>query len=393
MFNICSDDKIPFAREAFVNVGNVTYRKGNRLTSADLKGVDVLLIRSGTKVDSSLLEGTSIKFVASATAGTDHVDKNFLKEVGIPFYHAPGCNASSVVEFITAALFSMAQRRNVRLEGKCIGILGAGNVGGRLARRVEALGMKVLACDPPLLEANPEAASRHAFVELGEMIDEADIISLHVPLVLDGKYPTFHLFDAERILAMKKGAWLLNASRGAVISNDALKTVIQKEHLDAVVLDVWEGEPAIDSALLQMVDLGTAHIAGYSYEGKVNGTIMVYDAFMDHFGMDPTWDSEEILAPMPGDSLDLQLPFTKEYDHQAVLSYLVQQMYDIEADNQLLKESLAVPNDERAAFFLKLRKQYQRRRTFTRHALSGAQQLDAELQKKITEGLGIRLTS
>ncbi|MBX2818696.1 MAG: 4-phosphoerythronate dehydrogenase, partial [Rhodothermaceae bacterium] len=312
MFNICSDDKIPFAREAFVNVGNVTYRKGNRLTSADLKGVDVLLIRSGTKVDSSLLGGTSVKFVASATAGTDHVDENYLKTADIPFYHAPGCNAGSVVEYITAALFSMAERQNARLEGKCIGILGAGNVGGRLARRVEALGMKVIVCDPPLLESDPEAASRYVYVELDEMLKEADIISLHVPLTRDGNHPTFHLFDENRLLAMKQGAWLLNASRGAVISNEALKSVSRRGHLGAVVLDVWEGEPAIDAELLEMVDIGTAHIAGYSYEGKVNGTIMVYDAFMDHFGMNPTWDSEEILAPMPGDHLDVQLPSSVE---------------------------------------------------------------------------------
>jgi len=393
MFNICSDDKIPFAREAFFNVGNVTYRKGNRLTSADLKGVDVLLIRSGTKVDSSLLGGTPVKFVASATAGTDHVDKDYLREAGIPFYHAPGCNAGSVVEYITAALFSMAERQNVVLEGKCIGILGAGNVGGRLARRIEALGMKVLVCDPPLLEADPQAASRLTFVELDEMVQEADILSLHVPLTRTGKHPTFHLFDEDRILSMKQGAWLLNASRGAVISNEALKTVSRKGHLGAVVLDVWEGEPAIDSELLHLVDIGTAHIAGYSYEGKVNGTIMVYDAFMEHFGLDPTWDAEEILAPTPGDHLDLQLPSSIVNSHQAVLSHLVQQMYDIEEDNQLLKESLAVPSDERAEFFLNLRKQYRRRSTFTRHTVSGALQVDAALETKITKGLGIRLVS
>ena len=392
MFNICCDDKIPFAKEAFNHVGNVTYRKGNRLTSTDLKRVDVLFIRSGTKVDSSLLEGTPVQFIASATAGTDHVDRAYLDRKGIPFYHAPGCNADSVVEYITAALFVMADRQNTRIAGKRMGIVGAGNVGGRLARKMTALGIDVVVSDPPLLETNPEMQDQFTFVGLDELLQTSDIISLHVPLVREGRHPTYHLFNEERILAMKQGAWLFNASRGAVISNEALKGVIDKNHLGGVVLDVWEGEPGIDIELLKKVDLGTAHIAGYSYEGKVNGTIMIYEAFLKHYGIEPAWHSEGILKPSSEDNLVLQWP-TNVDDHQSILSHLARYMYNIEEDDRRFRASIDLPAEDRAAYFLTLRKEYPRRRTFGRFTLSTDQQLDEQLISRLTNGLGIRIAS
>ena len=392
MFNICCDDKIPFAKEAFNHVGNVTYRKGNRLTSSDLKGVDLLFIRSGTKVDSSLLEGTPVQFVASATAGTDHVDRDYLSASGISFYNAPGCNADSVVEYITASIYVIAARKGVQVSGKRVGIVGAGNVGGRLANRLHALGVEVVVSDPPLLEADPEAEERYTFVELDELVRTSDIISLHVPLVPDGRHPTHHLFDETRMFSMKPDAWLFNASRGAVIDNAALKTVISKGHPGAVVLDVWEGEPALDTELLEKVDVGTAHIAGYSYEGKVNGTIMIYEACLNHFGIEPAWDPEEILKPSQEDQLTLQLPLATD-DPQAVISHLVRSMYDLMADDNRLRASVDMPASERASYFLKLRKTYPRRRSFQRFTLQANASIDDELRQQLTEGLGIRVPS
>ena len=390
MFNICCDEKIPFAKDAFSHVGNVTYRKGNRLTSTDLKEVDLLLIRSGTKVDSSLLDTTPVQFVASATAGTDHVDKQYLAKRGIPFYHAPGCNADSVVEYITSALYSLSASRSVSLQGKRVGIIGVGNVGSRLAKRLQALGLEVVVSDPPLLESNPEKAKVYTFLSLDELAATSDIITLHVPLVRQGTYPTFHLFDQERLLEMKQGAWLLNASRGAVVSNNDLRAVLDAGHLGAVVLDVWEGEPEIDDQLLQKVDIGTAHIAGYSYEGKVNGTIMIYQACLKHYGIAPAWNWKKILEASPQDDLDLTWPAGGS-DPESIIQHLAKHMYSVQEDADELAGSLDLPANERAAWFLKLRKEYRRRRSFGQHTLHATIQQDSALVKMLKDGLGIQV--
>ena len=389
MFNICSDDKIPFAKEAFEHAGNVTYCKGNRLTSSDLKGVDILLIRSGTRVDSTLLEGTNVKFVASATAGTDHVDFTYLNKAGIPFYNAPGCNAYSVVEYITAALFVLAERKSDKLVGKTMGIIGAGNVGSRLADRMAKLGLKILLNDPPRFDKVTSTTSSYQVVNLNTLLEAADIVSLHVPLSLGGEYPTFHLIGKNQLSLMKSDAWLLNASRGAVVSNDALKSAIKNDQVGAAVLDVWEGEPSIDYSLLEQLDLGTAHIAGYSYEGKVTGTIMIYDAFIKHFNLASEWNHDEILLPLPGDHLNLVYP--QEKTAQATLTNLVKKMYDIEMDDSLLRAGFELKPEEHKNYFLKLRKEYRRRRSFDKHYLKLQNSLGQPLEQYVSSGLGIKL--
>ena len=387
MFNICCDDKIPFAQEAFSRIGNVTYCKGDRLTSADLKYVDLLFIRSGTRVDSNLLQGSRVQFVASATAGTDHVDKAYLKSVNIPFYNAPGCNAESVVEYVTAALLLLSKRKKQVLRDKKVGIIGAGNVGGRLANRIQALGANVLVNDPPLVNAGSASVSRFTFVSLDELIQESDIISLHVPLVKGGAHPTHHLFGKERLAAMKEGAWLINASRGGVVSNDSLKDKVKEGHLGAVVLDVWEEEPQFDTELLKLVDIGTSHIAGYSYEGKVLGTIMIYEACVQHFGLENTWEPETVLAPGANDQLDLHLPEASDRAEDT-LHHLVKQMYDIERDDRNMRKAIKLSAAETGSYFLRLRKEYPRRRTFSRHRLSTSGLHDEATIRYITAGTG-----
>ena len=392
MFNICCDDKIPFAREAFDHIGNVTYCKGNRLTSADLKCIDLLFIRSGTRVDSTLLKGSRVQFIASATAGTDHVDIDHLKSVGIPFYHAPGCNADSVVEYVTAALLVLGKRKNEELKGKKVGVIGAGNVGARLVKRLQALGAEVLVNDPPLAVADPGAAIRFSLMPLEEIVRQADIITLHVPLVKTGAYPTFHLFDKERMLSMKKGAWLINASRGAVVANEQLKEVINLGHLGAVVLDVWEHEPGIDTSLLEHVDIGTPHIAGYSYEGKVLGTIMVYDACVQHFNLEKVWNPDTVLAPEKQDQLDLHVPEASGLD-EGILHSLVKHMYDIEADDRIFRNVTSQSTSEGAEYFMKLRKEYPRRRTFSMHRLVTSDSISKADGRYISLGLGVQIQS
>ena len=347
MLNILAEEKIPFAPDAFENLGNVTLCNGNRLTAEDLKCIDILLIRSGTRVDQGLLDGTPVRFVASATVGTDHVDKSYLKERGIPFYHAPGCNADAVVEYVIAALLHLCVHKGEMLAGKKVGVIGAGNIGGRLVSRLPALGLEILVNDPPRFESDREGAIKA--VSLEELLAEADIVTLHTPLTRSGAYPTFHLLDEVQLRTMKAGAWLINASRGPVLSNSALKAVLEEGLLGAVVLDVWENEPVIDVGLMELVDIATPHIAGHSYEGKVNGTIQIYDAYTRHFGVEGGWNPERILAPAPEDNLDLAFDYGGT-SIEAALHLIVQQMYDIEADDRLFRESLEMQEEERRAF-------------------------------------------
>ena len=368
MFKFLCEEKIPFAREAFSNLGVVTLCKGNRLTAEDLKCVDVLMIRSGTVVDHRLLAGTPVQFVASPTAGTDHIDKAYLKRRKIAFYNAPGCNAESVVEYVLAGLLHLAEKKSRPLTGQTVGIVGVGNVGGRLALRLAALGMHVLIHDPPRLESGADMGE-FEHVSLGELLDASDIISLHTPLTRDGRYPTYHLIDEKVLMRMRPQAWLVNASRGAVVSNPALKKVLKKGHLGGVVLDVWENEPAIDVDLLQLVDIGTAHIAGYSYDGKVNGTIQVYEAFTGHYNVEGGWDPNSILEPNAEDHVELRAGQSGEAD-ESLLRQLVAQMYDILEDDALFRTSIDLPPQQRADHFLHLRKSYARRRSFHWHKVA-----------------------
>ena len=258
MFNILSEEKIPFAREAFKHLGNVTLCKGNRLTAKDLKCIDILLIRSGTQVDQSLLEGTPVQFVASATAGTDHVDKAYLAEKNIPFFHAPGCNAESVVEYVIAAILALSERKKKVLRGETIGIVGVGQIGRRLVGRLKTLGLDILVNDPPLFAQRPAPTISAEIVSLEELLQRSDIVTLHTPLIATGKHPTFHLINAEQLSKMKPKAWLINASRGSVVNNGDLKTTLMHGYLGGVVLDVWEEEPVVDTGLMKHVDLATA---------------------------------------------------------------------------------------------------------------------------------------
>ena len=363
MDRLLCEEKIPYARDAFRSYGDVTLCKGNRITAEDLNCIDILMIRSGTRVDSDLLDGTPVRFVASATAGTDHVDLEYLALRNTPFYHAPGCNADSVVEYVIAALFHLAGKYNESLEGKRVGIVGAGNVGGRLAHRLRALGLRVLVNDRPLFGAFPDALPDFERASLNEVLAKSDVVTLHTPLTYRGPNATFHLIDEPELCTMKAGAWLINASRGAVVSNAALKHTLSDNHLGAVVLDVWEGEPRIDIELLDRVDIGTPHIAGYSYDGKVNGTIQIYQAFVEHHGFESKWDPERILRPTSEDHLELT-SWDPTQNEEANVSRIVEEMYDIEADDRRFRKIANMPAQECKEYFWHLRKTYPRRRSF-----------------------------
>ncbi|OHY97137.1 4-phosphoerythronate dehydrogenase PdxB [Salinicola sp. MIT1003] len=279
---ILVDENIPLAEEFFGELGEVTRQPGREMTAASLRGHDILVVRSITKVNAALLEGADkLRFVGTCTIGTDHIDTDLLTERGIGFASAPGSNAESVVDYVLSSLLLLSEEEGFSLSGKTVGIVGAGNVGGRLATRLDNLDVECLICDPP----RAEAENRDDFLDLDVMIERADIICLHTPLVAEGEHATHHLLNRERIEALKPGTVLINAGRGDCLDGNALRERLERQADLRTVLDVWEHEPGIDEALFELVDIGTPHIAGYSVDGKMLGTEMIYQAAMRHFGL------------------------------------------------------------------------------------------------------------
>lgn len=388
-FHIVADENIPYVEEAFGALGRVLCLPGRQISSEDVRDADVLLVRSVTPVGAPLLDGSRVRFVGSATIGTDHVDRDYLVERGIAFAHAPGSNAGSVVEYVLAALCYLATGRGESLHDKTVGIVGCGNVGGALAERLPALGMRVLVNDPPLAERAGGAGRASGFVSLDRVATEADVLTLHVPLEREGPHPTFHLVDDALLNRLQADVWLFNTSRGAVVDNRALRRWIAHRGEGAVVLDVWEGEPAPDVQLVAGVDVATPHIAGYSFEGKVRGTIMLYEALTSFLGAAPSWDYEALLQAPEEDSLQLEPPPAEVASRAAWLHALVRQMYDLAADDARMRRIRSMPATERGSYFSRLRKHYPRRRAFERHRIA-ASEVPAAYREAVEEGLGVQ---
>jgi erythronate-4-phosphate dehydrogenase len=392
---IIVDPNIPFAHEAFASLGDVQFIPGRQITAAMARDAELLLVRSVTPVNAALLNGSKVNFVATATIGTDHVDQACLRERGIGFASAAGSNANSVAEYIVAAMLEIAHRKQFRLRDKTLGVIGVGNVGSRVVRYAEALGMRVLQNDPPRQRAEGLAE----FVSPNRVCSEADIITIHVPLTRSGPDATFHLFDAKRLAALEaRQPILINSSRGPVVDSKALLEAIAAKKLGGVVLDVWEGEPNISADLLAGVypakggvDLGTAHIAGYSFDGKLNGTQMIYRAVCGFFRIKPTW--EPVLPPPPVPRLEITVGAGE--DDEDVLRRVVRQIYDITADDAALRKLVRRPAgivsapDGIGVNFDKLRAEYAVRREFfnTELTLRGA----GESLRQKFGALGFRL--
>lgn len=272
---IVADENMPLVREMFSACGGVETFPGRELGSEQIKDADVLLVRSVTAVNEDLLAGSSVRFVGSATIGTDHVDQGYLEKNGIQFASAPGCNANAVVQYVLSVLFRL---RPDWME-QTVGIVGCGNVGGRLYQTLQQLGVNCRCYDPFLDKSD------NAHLVSFEEVIQSDILCLHTPLTTGGPYPTYHLFNESVLSQLSHNALLINAGRGAVVDNQALLNLLPQSSWQ-VALDVWEGEPDIILTLLEQVDIGTPHIAGYSYDGKVNGTTMVRDAFCMWLGKD-----------------------------------------------------------------------------------------------------------
>ncbi len=259
---IIADENIPFVAECFSSIGEVEVVPGREITPGVVADADVLLVRSITPVSADLLAPSKVRFVGTATIGFDHIDIEYLSQNKIGFASAPGSNANSAAEYVIAAMLNIGKRHSIDLEGKSIGIIGVGNVGGRVAKKASALGMKLLLNDPPLHRQT--GAPKYLSIE---KLFDCDFVTLHTPLTFEGEDKTFHLADDKFFKSLKKGCIFINASRGGVVDSSALKAAIEESRLNATVLDVWENEPDIDVELLEMVDIGTPHIAGYSLDG------------------------------------------------------------------------------------------------------------------------------
>jgi erythronate-4-phosphate dehydrogenase len=355
---IVADENMPGAVEYFSRFGDVQLRPGRQITQADLVDADVLLVRSVTRVDESLLQNTPVRFVGSATIGADHLDVEFLIKQQIGYSCAPGCNAQAVVDYVCAALLYLEAVDGVNWEGKTAGIVGMGNVGRRLRQTLERLGMRTLVCDPPL-----QAQGIAGLVDLDTAL-QADIVSLHTPLIRQGPHTTFHLLNCDRLLRLKKNALLVNTSRGAVIDGKALLEVLRSRDDLTVVLDVWENEPAIDVELAQRVRLATPHIAGYSFDGKLRGTDQVYQAFCSWLGVPPVMQMSQLIPEQLACRIDLT--GSSEPIHQ-----WIRRVYDIAQDDAKLRKTLNRPELERVRGFDLLRKEYPLRRELAQVQLTG----------------------
>ena len=381
--SIVVDENIPYARESFGSFGSVQLRHGRRITSADVKDADALIVRSITRVDESLLAGSRVKFVGTATIGTDHVDIDYLREQGIAFASAPGSNATSVAEYIVAALLRSAQARGVVLEGSTIAVVGVGNVGFRVMQRAQALGMHVVLNDPPRQRLEPDGG----FVPLADALRQADYVSLHVPLLREGPDATLALAGKTFFETMRPGAVFLNTARGPIVDETALKAAIDDRRVAHAILDVWQHEPAIDPEMVRRTFIATAHIAGYSFDGKVAATEMICSLMVVHFwGMGSAGFGFELTGALPPPAVPQIDATGRSEPDEDVLRDIVARVYDIRGDDEALRKAVAseAPGEQ----FDLLRKTYWQRREF-RHTTVVVEASRRSLIQKVTK-LGFR---
>jgi erythronate-4-phosphate dehydrogenase len=370
---IVADENIPLVNEFFGHIGEIVCLPGRNMTAADVRDADALIVRSVTKVNPLLLAGSRVKFVGTCTIGVDHLDQDYLESNNIRWSSAPGCNANSVVEYVYAALCHL----DINWLPVKFGIIGCGNVGGLLYKRLKAQGVDVLCYDPNLtLAQNPD------LVSLDEVL-ACDIISMHTPLVTTGPHPSFHLLGRKELLQLKSGAVLLNCGRGAVINNQALLDVLNERQDLNIVLDVWEPEPDISLELLDKVLLGSPHIAGYSYDGKLNGTEMIYQALCRHLDQSPISSLSALVPPLSNNELRVDENTRQTGDIFHIVKSLIKQVYDIAADDARLRAQATQALAGNVIFgegFDGLRKHYPKRREFHNYQVRLESISDADKQ-------------
>lgn len=284
---IIVDDKIPFIRETLGEISSdVVYLRGSAITAADVRDADALIVRTRTRCDSHLLEGSKVRFIATATIGFDHIDTEYLRHAGIEWINCPGCNSGSVAQYLRSALILLCREKDIQPDESTIGIVGYGHVGSKVAKEASEMGFRVMVSDPPLAE---QGNTSREFVGLAEIEKECDIITFHVPLTREGLHPTYHIADSGFFSRLKRRPILINTSRGSVVDNMALLSALERGTVRDAVVDTWENEPEISLPLLNKVYIGTPHIAGYSADGKTNADNMVIDGLCRHFNIANRW--------------------------------------------------------------------------------------------------------
>ncbi|MBN2590731.1 MAG: 4-phosphoerythronate dehydrogenase PdxB [Sedimentisphaerales bacterium] len=380
---IVADANIPHVVECFSTIGEVHTLSGREINKNVVADADILLVRSITPVFADLLTGSNVRYVATATIGFDHIDVDFLRHNSIGFASAPGSNANSAAEYVIAALLEIAQKHNITLEGKSIGVVGVGNVGSKVAKKCKALGMKVLLNDPPLYRQTDDPK----YLQLQDLYN-CDFITFHTPLTFDGIDKTFHLADESFFKSLKKGCVFINASRGAVADSKALEESINTKRLKAVALDVWENEPKIDMKLLEKVDIGSPHIAGYSLDGKIAGLIMIYKSICEFFSIEPEHDIHDFLPEPEVKKIEIK---DESKSDQEILQDVISQVYSIKRDDENLRQISIEPAENIGIFFDQLRKNYPIRREFQNTKVI-LKDINSSLAKKL-HGIGFKVVT
>jgi len=346
---IIIDDKIPYIQGAFEDVAEVIYLPGSKTTHEIVRDADAIVTRTRTICNEKLLAGSTVKFIATATIGFDHIDTDYCDANGIKWTNAPGCNSKSVEQYIASTIVVLAEKLNWNLSEKCIGVVGVGNVGSKVARVAEILGMKVLLNDPPRQRSEGAAI----FVDLDTILNEADIITLHVPLNMKGDDATYHLTDAAFFSKLKRKPVLINSCRGEVTETNAVIQALKDGNISHFVCDCWENEPDLDLELLALTELATPHIAGYSKDGKATGTLMSVQAISEFFGLGlNNWQPSGVELPsQPNIEID-----GSGLTEQQILSKAILHTYDIRNDDELFRQNTTM--------FEQLRGDYPTRREF-----------------------------
>ena len=353
--NLVADENIPLLDEFFADFGHIERCSGRNLTAAQLQQADVLLVRSVTAVNAALLENTPVRFVGTCTIGTDHIDFSYLQRQQITFASAPGCNAEAVADYVISSLSVLVEQRQQHLSDLVVAVVGVGNVGGRVAKRLAALGLTLLWVDP--FKTDLAVGQK---VDLAEALSRADVLCLHTPLTTSGAHPTQNLIGAVQLAAMKTDACLLNAGRGPVVNNQALLVHLQQHKHFSAILDVWETEPEPNLVLMDHCLLATPHIAGYSLDGKMRGTEMIYQALCQHLGVAATHHLADFLPEPAVKHLELSSQLSAE---QALIARL-RAVYDVRNDDGRMRYAMKHAVKSAEAFDA-LRRDYPLRRDST----------------------------
>jgi erythronate-4-phosphate dehydrogenase len=372
---IVIDEKIPFIRGVLEPWADVVYSPGSAIDAAMVADADALITRTRTRCDSNLLKDSRVKIVASATIGYDHLDTEWLESKGIRWVNAPGCNSGSVMQYMVSVLIYLAGKHSLDLSSLTLGVVGVGNVGSKVVRAAKSLGMKVLQNDPP----RQRRERLTDFLPLETLIAESDILTLHVPLNHEGEDSTFHLVNSSNLHRMKKNCILINTSRGAVVDNAALRETLSDRKLLAAVLDVWEGEPAVDRRLLELVDIATPHIAGYSVDGKANATVSSVREVSSFLGL-PLSDWRPDTLPEPAEPVIDLTSDPRGRTASDMVSTAVRHTFTVEDDDRLFRSD---PGN-----FEYLRDNYRIRREFSSYIVKS----DDTETRKILSNLGFNLT-